>query len=107
MDIKNLKKAVELAQGAGECDYLADGVPFCVIGQLYVLEGGSPKDLKEWEGCMIGGIENRGCLQKYPIKLLDQLQEYWDSAEYGTESERRASMLALVEHYGEFPGSFL
>lgn len=109
--IENLKQAIKLARGAGKCDYLNNGKPYCVIAQLYVLEGGSVEDLKEWEGCTITGIDDRGCLKKYPIKLLDGLQSRWDGdidPDYHkkTTDERRADMIDLVEYYEENPHLF-
>lgn len=104
--IENLKQAIKLAMGAGKCDYLNNGKPYCVIAQLYVLEGGSPEDLKEWEGCTITGIDDRGCLKKYSIKLLEGLQERWDQSFEETESEVRQNMLTFVEYYEENPHLF-
>lgn len=105
--IENLKQAIKLAKGPAEGMYTRDGKPYCIIGQLYVLEGGNVKDLEEWEDQQIWDIPNRGCLDKYPIAVLRSLQTTWDDDEYeGGEEDRRSDMLTTVEYYEENPHLF-
>lgn len=79
---ENLKKAIELANGAGSCQYRTEeGEPSCVIAQLYVLEGGDVNDLQE--DCSVetlAGTSDKFCeiLKDYDMTLLNRLQMEWD-----------------------------
>lgn len=77
MDKTNLYKALELARGAGNCLYVENGEPCCIISQLFALEGGKVEEMRYWP--LIGSMP---CLPpefvRYPRELLVSMQAYWD-----------------------------
>lgn len=103
---RNLLKAIELAKGAGSCQYIKGGEPCCVIAQLYVLEGGKVEDMEGWgnnwsnttvDAVIRKNLDN-GVLKKYDRQLLTRLQNTWDNFE-DDEEDKRVYMVGLVEEY--------
>jgi hypothetical protein len=86
---ENIKKACELAQGAGECEYVIDGKPCCVIGQLYSLEGFDISNLEGNITCWHNvSLRNKDIIdRKYGELKLERLQSFWDSSKNLTNEE--------------------
>ena len=108
MNKQNLFKAIELAVNPGECKYFSEGLPSCVIGQLFALEGIQEKDLKGFNGnsiyYILNNIESTSLSKyrdNYPIILLERLQDLWDRDLDSEEDldERKARMVELVDDY--------
>lgn len=108
MSKANLLKAIDKAEMFGGCDYLHDDkTACCVIAQLYVLEGGDPKDMDEWDNSQVDDIQithDPEELKKYDLRLLCSIQAVWDNSPQIRKSkdanEARQRMKQLViKHY--------
>lgn len=91
--ISRLQTAIDKAENPGECRYVVDGRPSCVIAQLYILEGGSVDTLEWWQSTVIGCIleEQRPPeLARYPKGLLQNLQYLWDIGLTNADTRREA-----------------
>lgn len=91
--IARLQTAIDKAENPGECRYVVDGRPSCVIAQLYILEGGSVDTLEEWGATVIGCVLNErhpAELAHYPKTLLQSLQYLWDIGMDGVDCRREA-----------------
>lgn len=105
--IDNLHKAIDLAQGPGECEYVGDdGKACCVIGQYAFLQGVTAHQMtKEWGAGQIDSIHS----SSYSIEklgddspFLREIQRVWDTGTTMPEmviEPRRAEMHAMVNHY--------
>lgn len=103
MDKTNLYKALELATKPGACLYVYGGKPCCIIGQLFVLEGGKVEDMIKEGGESRWSTVRRVYedvappqLTKYPKNLLITMQARWDAAEL---TNRKASIKQLINEY--------
>lgn len=107
MDKTNLYKALELAVQPGACLYVYGGKPCCIIGQLYVLEGGKVKDMlsvkhKLGEWSTVNHVYEDIAppqLTKYPKQLLIEMQKKWDEVKgvvYPVE-DRRAAIKQIID----------
>ena len=86
---ENIKKACELAKGPGQCKYSVGPDPYCVIGQLYTLEGFDVSEFK-CQNTTIDHVkaENIDLLfSKYTKDRLTTLQFYWDSNNDATNEQ--------------------
>ena len=86
-----LNKAIELAREPGSCQYVTDGEPCCVIAQLYILEGGTVDELRQWRSTVISHVlyeVNPPQLASYPKDLLADLQYTWDAGCNDAETRR-------------------
>jgi len=86
---ENIKKACELAKGPGQCKYSVGPDPYCVIGQLYTLEGFNVSELKN-ENTTIDYLRSENIdllFSKYGKDRLATLQCYWDSNSYATNEQ--------------------
>jgi hypothetical protein len=107
--VEKLKQAVANAQGQGQCAYVIDGKPGCVIGQLAVLEGVSAESLQQWPSSKIwallkldGGESAPQCsvLKEYPATLLQGLQDEWDDKFFERSEEQvREAMLERIQDF--------
>ena len=103
---EKLMKAIDLAEGPGECTYVRDGRPCCVVAQLGAMEGIPLDTMAEWDrgGTRVGLIlyaEKPGAqeLRPYGRELLGAIQELWDGADetdITPEPEKRAKMREIV-----------
>lgn len=110
-----LHKAIELAQKPGMCNYLIDGEPCCVIGQLGMLNSISIEDMRKWSGITVDDLyfsknTNRNFQQLWDIDmiLLVKLQKMWDHRdssmiEFKNETELRKNMHEVVDNYIGYP----
>lgn len=98
---ENIKKACELAQVPGECKYVVDEKPCCVMGQLYVLEGFDINDLKETSDMFCNIITDNQQLidKKYGQLRLYDLQCYWDDYPLKTNEELLKKAEYLFKDY--------
>ena len=94
----NLLKALELAEGQGHCAYTQNQKtePKCIIGQLFILEGGSMKDLKNAYGNIRSSYQSLKPVQKVLFKkydkvLLQQIQSAWDESLFPPNKARQAA----------------
>lgn len=106
-----LHAAIDAAKGPGECQYVIDGQPGCVIGQLAVACGVTVDDMARFDA---DGSESDGSaqrveailghplvtpLRRFPDTLLRELQRAWDRNDGHSEASRRIRMHTLVEEY--------
>jgi hypothetical protein len=95
--IENIKKAIELAKQnghQGECRYVTDGKPDCVVAQLATIEGVSIEDLAKWEkknvlaAAMFNKPGANSLREKgYNTEFLLLLQRIWDGEYVPTDDE--------------------
>lgn len=98
IQVKRLNAAIDAAVGPAGCVYIQDNAPYCVIGQLAVIDGISLKTLRRWgenKITAVSGSAARKLCTSYGAHLLSQLQSLWDTA-YGPEAKVRAVMHSLV-----------
>ena len=112
---KKLVEAVLLAKGPGECNYVINGRPGCVIGQLGAICGAKVSDLCFWDDCEAWEVHSGStgvesllmyvdpvALRDYPARLLAQLQCIWDyKGDARSEDEKRLGMLFEIEAWDE------
>lgn len=102
MNKENLYKAIELAQGQGVCRYVDDAKPCCVIAQLIHLEKGDISLInKEHNDISISHLMRkndhvRQTLSGYPLDLLIDLQDIWDSV---TVNDPKLAMRECVDGF--------
>lgn len=104
---ENLYKAIDLAQGSGDCLYVCNERPHCVIAQLAFIEGISIEEMKTWSrnSCNVTiGIhevlESKELknLSKYNWSLLVKLQNIWDMR-IASEDNLKGEMKRVVDKY--------
>ena len=73
-----LLQSMLLARNPGACEYVRNGEPVCVIGQLAVKEGADPADLEPWGIASVNDLlcEDPSCEWEDPAGALDALTEY-------------------------------
>lgn len=114
---EKLHRAIDLAEGPGECRYTQFGqydTPCCIVGQLAYLDNErdfrvlaeSDQDADTRGGSttgITGIVEEADVLPTYSVRLLQELQTIWDLGldgyEDSTPEERREAMHDAVERY--------
>jgi hypothetical protein len=97
-----LLKAIDNAQRPGDCMYVCDGQPCCVIGQYAHLKGVPVYVMNKWEGKFIRQIIDYR-LRDIPLALLTSLQMIWDrNNRASSEEDRKHEMTCLVNSEMKF-----
>lgn len=117
---ENVKKACELACGPGDCKYVVNDEPYCVIGQLAVLEGCTVEELRAFkervsnDGSYSDGvlalIEHepfKTKLDKYHPHFMDLLQSFWDETIKHSNKELLSEAESLYPQYHDKDGNKL
>ena len=111
MNKQNLLKAIELAEDPGQCKYFSEGLPSCVVGQLFVIEGAKEEEFASIEGlntksiCDLNKAKQfqtvKHYLSQYSRDLLNVLQCCWDRDLEPNESlsDRKNKLVELVINY--------
>lgn len=105
MDKTNLYKALSLAKNPGNCKYVQDGKPCCIIAQLFVLEGGTVEEMGEEnypEWSTIRRVYHDQAppqLTKYPLELLVAMQSNWDreNGVFDSIKSRRDTIKQIID----------
>lgn len=100
-----LHRAITLAKNRGRCSYSSG----CVIAQLAMLCGLSKETVSNWDDPLhehpmktsIGELRNRNvpgieALDRFPIELLKELQEAWDSWDAKSQGDSRDSLHRMI-----------
>lgn len=98
---ERLLKAIELAEGYGEGSYVRCGRPWCVIGQLYALDGGDIDEMYDWAGKSVCHHIISTKL-KYSANCLIEIQDIWDrkGGRFGeVPDQAKAKMVEVVDRY--------
>lgn len=106
MNKQNILKAIELAENPGGCKYFSEGLPSCVVGQLFAMEGAKEEEFKGFNessifNCLDKSQNLQNYLKDYPGRLLERLQDCWDFPLDTNEtiSDRKNKLIELVINY--------
>lgn len=98
---KKVMKAIKLATGKGDCKYITDDKPACVIAQLGALEGISKYRMSRWSNANILSVIDKQELHKYDNTFLRKLQQMWDTMKAASVHKAKEEMRKYTkQHFG-------
>ena len=95
-------KACGKALGKGQCQYVHNNKPCCVVGQAAYLRGVPIQTMKKWDNN--GGVSVQNLSKSLPftynqIEVLADLQNAWDNNIYITRSKlKKLAIKSMKEH---------